>query len=209
MLDRDASELPIDALVKYNGLDVFTCWDAQRVMDKTGATTMPDGLFQRELDEEMELTRRATKMARRGIPINDSTRTTRLAEYTAQQLLIAEQARQLVSRPEFNIGSSLQLARALEQSGIRVKWSTETGKPVLNGNEIRKILKAHPQNQLLKLVQEYRKLEKEIDAYSALEPGWDGHVHTSYKIHGTVGTRWSSAGPNLQNLTYPQREVLG
>lgn len=79
---------------------------------------------------------------------------------------------------------------------------------MLSGNEIKKLAQRYPNEVMLQLVLEYRKAEKEIVGYSQVEPRYDGYAHPSWKIHGTVSGRWSSA-PNFQNLRKEQREVIG
>lgn len=79
---------------------------------------------------------------------------------------------------------------------------------MLSGNEILKLARRYPNEEMLRLALEYRKAEKEIVGYAAVAPGYDGYAHPSWKIHGTVSGRWSST-PNFQNLRKEQREVIG
>ena len=208
MLEADALHMDPAALVEYCGRDVAACWWAQKAMDETASRTMPNGLFEAELQEEMELCRRAQKMSRRGVPINEGLRQLRLTHWESERTRIEAGARTLVGQTTFNLGSGPQLAAALESRGIRVRRNPETNNPMLDGNEVLKLLRKHPEEALLKLKQEYQRVETEIRAYGQIEPGWDGKAHISWKVHGTVGTRWSST-PNAQNLTREQREVIG
>lgn len=208
MLDRDAAELPLAQLIEYNGRDVAACWRAQVVMDAEGAREMPAGVFARELLEEMALTRAAQKMSRRGVPINEPERQKRLKHWTEIQESVAGRCRALVGDASFNIGSGHQLAVFLENQGIAVRRNKDTNNPMLAGNEIQKLARRYPNEEILRLALEYRKAEKEIVGYVAIEPGYDGYAHPSWKIHGTVSGRWSST-PNFQNLRKEQREVIG
>jgi hypothetical protein len=199
----DALDVDPEALVVYCGRDVAMSWWAQIAMDAEGARTMPNGLFQAELEHEMELARRANKMSRRGVPIRNAERLKRLEEWKEKQAEVA-------ARIPFNIASGQQLAAYLESKGIRVRRNQETGLPMLAGNELLKLATKYPDEPIWSDVREYRKAEKKIVGLESLEPAfWDNRVHTSYKIHGSVGTRWSSAGPNLQNLEHDVRELIG
>lgn len=208
MLDRDAAELPLDQLIEYNGRDVAACWRAQVVMDAEGEREMGAQVFQCELHEEMALTRAATKMSRRGVPINETERQKRLKHWTETQASVAERCRVLAGGTEFNIGSGLQLSTYLESRGIAIRRNKDTNNPMLSGNEILKLARRYPNEEMLRLALEYRKAEKEIVGYAAVAPGYDGYAHPSWKIHGTVSGRWSST-PNFQNLRKEQREVIG
>jgi uracil-DNA glycosylase family 4 len=203
----DALDVDTPSLVRYCAKDVQASLLAQLRMDKEGAAQLPPGVFAQELAEEMALARVAREMTRYGIPIQVEEHAKRMAHWQTKAQELALQAQELLGDSGFNLGSNLQLAKELEKRGVRVKRNAETGNPMLDGNELEKLLRKYD-NPLMRLVQEYRKALKEITGYGQIAPQGDGRFHPSWKPHGTVGTRCSST-PNSQNITHEQREVMG
>jgi uracil-DNA glycosylase family 4 len=203
----DALDVAWKDLVLYCAKDVQASLLAQLRMDKEGAAKMPNGLFESELAEEMQLARIAKQMTKDGIPIQVEEHAERTARWESEVISLTAEAKALVGSEAFNIGSNDQLAKELEKRGVHVRRNTETGNPMLDGNEIEKLLKKYD-NPLMALVQRYRRAIKELTGYGQISPSYDGKFHPSWKPHGTVGTRWSSS-PNAQNITHEQREVMG
>src|SRR5262249_23666398 len=147
-------------------------------------------------------------MTLRGLPIREDLRQHQLGKWRDEFGRIMQLGRDLKG-PEFNLNSELQLARALESDGIKVRWNRTTGKPKMDGRVVERLVREHPEHPRLGLVGRLRASEKEVGAYEAMAPApWDGRWHPSWKVHGTVTGRWSST-PNAQNLSHEQRCVIG
>lgn len=159
------------------------------------------------LVSDMDDCRMATSMSLQGVPIRESMRLEREWQWIEKQAKIKARAVELEGG-DFNIGSTHHLAKALAKYGIEVQWNPETKKPKLNGQIIEKLMRQYPSNPLLGLAREWRDSEKELTGYAALQPDEKNLAHPNWKVHGTVGPRWSSS-PNFQNLTHKQREVIG
>lgn len=109
----------------------------------------------------------------------------------------------------FNPGSSKQLAAILESRGWRVRYSRETGNPMLDKNIIEMYYREEPLAQLTVL---YRGLRTLLT--NTLQPILDKHLHSDGRIHPNIhqdvtGTgRFSQSKPNGQNITHDLRDII-
>lgn len=207
--EKDALAADTEELWQYCVKDVAMAYHSwQAIKREMAANFQPPERGEALLWRKMQVARRAAIMSLTGIPVQGAIVQSRLAHWQEQAAVLRAQAASVVGDPSFNVGSSLQLAKALEAMGVHgIEWNLETGKPRLNGNRIEALIARYPNNPLLALVGKVRDADKECVAYKALSPQGDGYAHTSWKPHGTAGSRWS-ATPNMQNLTESQREVV-
>jgi uracil-DNA glycosylase family 4 len=207
---RDALSVETADLRVYCVGDVARTWHSWQVIAREmGERFGAVGVGMRLLQRDMETARRAALMTLAGVPIRDSERQARLRSWQEALVAVLEKARGLVGDQSFNLSSPLQLARVLEARwGIRIRWNAQTGKPKLDGRIVDRLVRENPDNPLLALVGDARRASKEIAAYENLKPDSRGLAHPSWRVHGTVGTRWSST-PNFQALSHEQRQVIG
>lgn len=207
----DALDMPDERRHEYCAGDVARSYHAQLVIEREFDRNFAHPEQGRTLmHREMEQARRASAMTLLGVPILDVARCERLARYEEWRAAAEERARQVMGDLKFKISSTMQLARALEARGVRgIRWNHTTNKPKLDGRVLDRLAVRYPHEELFQIVQLYRRAEKECVAYEQMQPAsHDGRAHPSWKVHGTVGARWSST-PNFQNLSHEQREVIG
>ena len=103
------------------------------------------------------------------------------------------------SAPEvFNPGSTYQVAWILYDV-LRLR---PRGRMKGRSTDKEMLMKMEGMHPLIDLMLEYRSVAKELSTYIiGVEEhiAGDGRVHTTYKLHGTVTGRLSSAEPNVQN----------
>jgi len=158
----------------------------------------------------MNVIKPTCQMMLNGIPV-DMTRVlavkTRL-ESELQSLALGIHAHAGV---EFNINSSKQLADVLFKklkfvSGVKTKsGSLSTAEDV-----IKKVSLRYPQHPLPDMILEYKNKQKQLSTYIInLESNLhsDNRIRSSFKLHTAVTGRYTSSGPNLQNL--PNRKDPG
>jgi len=73
----------------------------------------------------------------------------------------------------------------------------------------RQIKRAHPKAELMRLLLDYRKLQKLESTYlrGVFKRLENGRIHTHFKIEGTGTGRLSSENPNLQNVPHHMRVI--
>lgn len=109
----------------------------------------------------------------------------------------------------FNPNSDVQMRKLLfdrRYMRLPVLGKTEGGEPSTKWDYLKPLANDNP---FLKTFRYYNLLDKMLSTY--LRPafrwqGADGRVRSTYKIHGTVSGRLSSAEPNLQNIPTPEKE---
>jgi len=207
---RDAATVPNDELYPYCVLDVRASWWAMARMRREFTTRYGDGSKGEHLMlKDIERARRAAQMSLSGLPILAERRSAKLQELEGKALSLEVRAREITGDPGFNPHSKPQLAKKLQSMGVRLSSLTPTGRLKLDGKVMAKLGERYPDNPLVQVDQELRGLrEKEIAVYEALKPRPDGSAPVSWKVHGTVGARWSST-PNAQNLTQLQKCAIG
>ena len=113
-----------------------------------------------------------------------------------------------VAGPEFNIGSTKQLAFLLfEKLGLPSVKKTKTG----YSTDMSVLEQLKNMHEIPALVLEYRTLAKILSTYVDILPNMvdprDGRIHSTFHQTQTVTGRLSSSDPNLQNI--PIRTELG
>lgn len=111
---------------------------------------------------------------------------------------------------EFNINSPKQLGVVLfDKMGLTAKGlkKTEGGARSTRESELEKLKDVHP---IIAAILEYREVQKLLSTYIDNIPQMvdsDRRLHTTLHQDGTTTGRFSSSGPNMQNI--PVREGLG
>ena len=206
--EKDALTVPSPELYEYCAGDVARAYWSWLAIEREAASEANMDQWYKLLDSELECARRAQRMSFRGVPIQDKLRKERLKGVKQERTEMEATARLCTDTPDFNLNSGKQVADALRRMGIKVRMNRATENPMLDGNEIEKLLAKYPDNPLLQIINRYRGLGTEITAYTNMAPAQDGRAHPSWKVHGTVGSRWSSS-PNFQNITKALRDIIG
>lgn len=207
---RDASTVSNDELYPYCVLDVRSSWFAyQAIKREFRARYAGGGIVGHALMRaDMDRARRAAEMGRSGLPILEERRAGKLQELEAKAARLEAQTREICGG-DYNPHSKPQLAAKLQEMGVKLYALTPTGRAKLDAKVMDRLSERYPANPLLQVDKELRGLrEKEIAVYKWMEPRQDGSVEISWKVHGTVGPRWSST-PNAQNLTSTQKNAVG
>lgn len=111
---------------------------------------------------------------------------------------------------EFNPNSNKQCAKLLySELGLPVIKRTPSGAPSADEETLEELSKVND-NEVLKMIVEYRKVVKLTSTYSTnyLKLNKDGRIHTSYNPVGTATGRLSCSEPNLQNVPPIVRELF-
>jgi DNA polymerase-1 len=97
---------------------------------------------------------------------------------------------------DINLASNPQVTKALQDKGVIGTRKTKGGKTSISDESLRPL--NHPiANKLLAYRKEMKTLTTYIPAFRTVD--WKGRLHTSFGFTNTG--RYSSSGPNLQNLT--------
>ena len=101
---------------------------------------------------------------------------------------------------DINLGSSIQVAKALYDLGIVGTKKTKANKDSVSDESLRPL--DNPiANKILAWRREMKTLSTYVPAFRSVDV--KGRMHTSFGLTSTG--RWSSSGPNLQNMTRDDR----
>ncbi len=129
-------------------------------------------------------------------------------DYTERVRAAREEVHRAAGRSDFDVDSGPQLIAVFQAARIPIGARTAKGRASLTKATLTALAKKHP---LARAVADYRKLAKLKGTYvDALLAKLDeqGHVHCSFKSHGTRTGRLSSDGPNLQNIPAEMRAAF-
>ncbi|MCK4553718.1 DNA polymerase I [Candidatus Parcubacteria bacterium] len=199
-------DVPTEKLYNYSCEDAdFTYRLAKKLMPELKKQKL-DKLFK---TIEMPLVAVLVEMETNGIMIN-SNFLAKLSQKVNKKIKQLEAKIHKQAGEKFNINSTQQLREILfEKLTIPTNdiAKTKTGLSTA-ANELAKLKDQHP---IIKLIQEYRELNKlantYIDALPKLINSKTGRLHTSFNQTVTATGRLSSSDPNLQNI--PIRTKLG
>lgn len=184
----------------------YAAWDARATYDlgmELHRRLQKTGLY-KAFEDKIATLKCAWEMERRGVRL-DVAKATEMA-HTARTRM-----GELTEELGLNIGSSKQLSELLiDQMGLPVVKMTSGGKsgnkkPSMDKEAMEEydLILDRLNSPLAKQIKEYRGWQKATTA--SFEPylelmGTDGRVRTSYRLDRTVTGRWSSQGPNLQQV---------
>ncbi|MBP9856132.1 MAG: hypothetical protein KBC48_02395 [Candidatus Pacebacteria bacterium] len=145
----------------------------------------------------------------RGILINIPYLQSLSKEYQAKADALVEKVYKLAGR-EFNLNSPKQLAEVLfDELKLNVKGLKKTAGGARSTRES-ELLKLAEQHEVVKLILDYRELQKLLSTYIDTIPklvDQRHRLHTHLHQTGSTTGRMSSSNPSLQNI--PAREGLG
>lgn len=101
-----------------------------------------------------------------------------------------------------NIGSTKQLTEVLfDKMGIPSRVTTKSGGRSTSEEVLKKLAEDYPVCQNILAFRSMRSNAKVMENMASSWLGEDDHVHTSYNQTGTKSGRFSSADPNIQNIS--------
>lgn len=211
--DRKGSEAfsraTAEELRTYNAKDAVMT--AKLYGSLTGALIHQPGALHR-FSAAMNLNRLGLKMHSRGITCDTEKR----EEHRVRLEIEIEQARKkfndLVKMPDLNLDSPKQLRELFyTKLDCPVRFYTATNLPSTDENALEGIIADAPKDKtrnIAKALLDYRGWAKLLRTYVNGLPVSDmDTVHPNWRVHGTVTGRWSSAGPNMQNVPKPKKNV--
>ena len=187
--------VPVDLMVPYAASDTRWTLDLFELLpgflDKAGAR-----LYQ----TERALIPILADMEYRGARVDRGFLLRAGREYAREIEETRTAAYRAAGREDFDLDSNAQLVRVFAAAGLHLPTRTATGRPSLTKATLVELAKRHP---LARAVAAYRRASKLKGTYvdsllAKLDAG--GHVHCSFRSHGTRTGRLSSDGPNLQNI---------
>jgi len=197
LLASDTTNPTLDDIYAYVGTRDFSRARA-RIMDDLEA----DGLLSVWRDIEMPIVPIIAEAEHRGIRIDKPFLEELSVVYHARLDDMAKDIYALAGQ-EFNINSPKQLGEILfDVLGLTVKGLKKTagGARSTRESELEKLKDAHP---IIENMLAYRELQKLVSTYIDTLPALadvDSRVHTHLDQTGTTTGRFSSSGPNLQNI---------
>jgi len=139
---------------------------------------------------EMKLRPAVTEIEAAGIAVDRPRLQSIQAQAAADAERHAAELRKLLDAPKLNVGSPMQLTRALNGKGIPVNSTDEEA------------LRAVDDGTIIPLILTHRAAEKLAQQAASLLD-WiksDGRIHGRFDPTGTATGRFSSKDPNLQNI---------
>lgn len=118
---------------------------------------------------------------------------------------IAKLKEELVSlsgRPSFNPSAPKQVSKVLfDDLGLKSQVKTDSGEKSTAKDVLNKLANRYPDNEFVNKLLLYREYEQRYKTFiKNLRTHEDGRVHSQFQLHTAVTGRYSSKGPNLQNL---------
>lgn len=198
-LKRQYIMLPFNILTKYNAADADCTF---RLFKKFEPLLAPQGLLrlQKQIVNPMRDVLLQTELV--GVQV-DTTYIEKLRqEYTKKKGELEEQIFKITG--EFNINSAKELRKILfEDNDFKTDKVTKKGALSTAKDTLKEIALNYPKADVPKLLLSYRETTKMLSTFIDGLSEWldkDGRIHSTYKQHGTVTGRLSSAEPNLQNI---------
>lgn len=192
-------QVPLSRICEYAAEDADYTWRMHALFEPVLRRSDVGPLF---YDTEMPLVSVLTEMEFNGVTLDVDHLARMSRTMAARAAEIVDAVHSLAGQP-FNLDSPKQLAEILfDKRGMRVVRRTRTTRST--DAETLEVLFQETQDPLLKLLLEYRELQKlrgtYVDALPASRSRRTGRVHTSYHQTGAVTGRLSSSEPNLQNI---------
>ncbi|WP_448852491.1 DNA polymerase I [Corynebacterium sp. 335C] len=166
------------------------------------------GLYPVYADIELPLAPVLARMERTGIAVDVDTLEELGRDFAERTAAAEAAARELVDRPELNLGSPKQLQEVLfDQLGMPKTKKTKTGYSTA-AKEIEGLAKKNPHPFLEKLLEfrEFQKMKSTVEGLVKTVAD-DGRIHTTFNQTVAATGRLSSTEPNLQNI--PVRTDFG
>lgn len=196
----------------YNAEDAYRTWQI-KPRHVVRIARMHRG--QEHFDRITKLGNLAMRMTGRGWRVDPS-------RFDAHRVQLSTEMQQAAETLRERFGDELELGANGQNGSVSdfffkalgvqpIDWSEKTGAASLNKRTLRHLLVTGDADQKFaaKHVLLYREKAKLRSTYlDGLPIGPDGLVHSNFKVFGTVTRRWSSSGPNLQNVPAKMRNIF-
>lgn len=196
---------PFEMIVPYAEQDTTVCWKLGHhqlsSITKQDETSPPGRTVYRVLTNERRLTKTVFRMERVGVRC-DIPYCKRASAYEDDRQLKAKAAFRKETGKDY-MASPVLFATIFE--GEKKKWKyTEKGNPSFESDNLLLL-----DNPAAKIILDIRDAKSKSDFYAGFLYFADanGDVHPNFKPGGTVHGRFSSSGPNFQNLTSEEDEA--
>ena len=180
-----------------------------KLVEVLGKKLKEKGLMKVFEEIEMPLIPVLAEMEKNGIKINTAG-LEKLSEKVNTEITGLEKKIYELAGQEFNINSPQQLGEILFDK-LQLKTRVRKTGGGARSTAVSELEKLHDEHPIIKLVMQYRELQKlkttYIEPFPTLVDPEDSRLHTTYNQTGTVTGRLSSQDPNLQNI--PIRTELG
>lgn len=192
-------QVPLSRITDYAAEDADYTWRMHALFEPVLRRSDVGPLF---YETEMPLVSVLTEMEYHGVSLDVEHLAAMSRRMAARAAEIVDEVHRLAGQP-FNLDSPKQLGEILfDKFEMRVVRRTRTTRST--DAETLEVLAEETQHPMLKLLLEYREIQKlrgtYIDALPASRSRRTGRVHTSYHQTGAITGRLSSSEPNLQNI---------
>ncbi len=191
--------LPFNILTKYNAADADCTFRLYRQFEPQLAAQGLLRLYKQIVGPAQAV---LLKTELTGVQVDTSYIEKLRVEYTAKKDDLENQI-YAVTGP-FNINSSKELREILyEKNKLKSDRMTKKGALSTDRTALTELAEAYPKHAVPKLLLQYRETTKMLSTFIEGLSSWlddNGRIHSTYKQHGTVTGRLSSAEPNLQNI---------
>lgn len=191
--------LPFDVLTKYNAADADCTF---RLFKKFEPVLQKQGLvrlYKQVVNPAQDVLMQAELT---GVQVDTAYIEKLRIEYTAKKSEL--EADIYKKTGTFNINSAKELREVLyTKNNFKTDRTTKKGAISTDRATLKELSEAYPKQSVPKLLLEYRETTKMLSTFIEGLSFWldkEGRVHSTYKQHGTVTGRLSSAEPNLQNI---------
>jgi uracil-DNA glycosylase family 4 len=200
----NAEEAPTKQLAGYCARDAVQDWKLDGALT---AMARPQDLVVYEEIERPLLPIVCEMDAFGGFELDRDSIEQELAKTFTKMLLLEGQFKLLSGKSDININSGDQVEALFRELGLPLKKRTDSGARYSVDVDVLKILQ--PYHSCVGVLLAYRKLQKRISTYLKPWLAVDGNRLTSlWQQCGTRTYRFSSTGPNLQNIPASLRWLL-
>lgn len=198
-LKRQYIMLPFNILTKYNAADADCTF---RLFKKFEPLLHAQGLsrLKKQIVNPMRDVLLQTELV--GVQVDTDYIEKLRIEYTKKK---GELEASIFSKTgAFNINSAKELRAVLyEKNNFKTDRATKKGAMSTDKGTLAELVKEYPTHDIPKFLLQYRETSKMLSTFIEGLSEWldtEGRIHSTYKQHGTVTGRLSSAEPNLQNI---------
>lgn len=191
--------LPYAVLTKYNAADADCTF---RLFKKFEPTIVAQGLTRlyKQIVNPAQAVLLQTELT--GVQVDTAYIEKLRIEYSAKKDELEKQIYSTVGT--FNINSAKELRSVLyEQNNFKTSRTTKKGAMSTDKATLDELATTYSTHAVPKLLLQYRETSKMLSTFIEGLSFWldsQGRIHSTYKQHGTVTGRLSSAEPNLQNI---------
>jgi len=191
--------LPFATLVKYNAADADCTFRLFKKFEPLLAAQNLTRLYRQVVNPAQEVLLQTELV---GVQVDTEYIEKLRVDYSRKKEDL--QAQLFAKTGAFNINSAKELREILfEKNGFKTKHTTKKGALSTDKATLTELAETYSTHAVPKLLLQYRETTKMLSTFIEGLSSWlddAGRIHSTYKLHGTVTGRLSSAEPNLQNI---------